>query len=74
MASTRRNPRRRRRNTNKTEIQYEGIYKFIPELKMRVKIKQGSTVKEWIIDYCKANPELRCILYPAYNIKLKKKK
>ncbi|KKK52757.1 hypothetical protein LCGC14_3101700 [marine sediment metagenome] len=74
MSWTRKTSRRRRKNTNKTEVQYKGTYKFIPELKMQVKIKEGSTIKEWIEDYCKTNPDLRVILYPAYNIKFKKKK
>lgn len=61
------------RNSNtpkhiKPEIAYAGTITFVPELNMRIKIRPGSTVKEWIIKYALNNPLKKGILYPKYKV------
>ena len=38
----------------------------IPELGIRVSIKEGDSLKRWVKAYCKNNPHLKPILYPIY--------
>lgn len=45
-------------------------YIFVKELNLRVKIKEGNTIKQWIIQYCKQNPFKKDTLYSAYNIEM----
>jgi len=65
--------KRRRKNTNTTEIQYEGSSVYVKELKMLIKLKKGRTIQDWIKNYCGHDRQKIMYLYPAYNIPLKTK-
>jgi hypothetical protein len=54
-----------------SEVKYEGTYATIPELGMTIKLRKGSTLAEWIIKYCRSNPDMRHSLFPKYGIDIK---
>jgi hypothetical protein len=50
------------------EIPYQGKTAYIKELNLAVKIKQGNSLKSWIIKYVSANPVVKEKLYKAYGV------
>lgn len=41
-------------------------YIHIPELSMRIKLKNGQTLQNWVKMYCRDNAHLIPVLYPIY--------
>lgn len=50
------------------EAEYKGKYVHIPELGVHIKIAYTSSLKDWIIRYCKNEPMMKTMLYANYNI------
>ena len=52
----------------KPEVKYLGSAVYVPELKMRITLKPGHTIQQWIIKHVLANPLKKVLLYDKYNI------
>ena len=60
--------KRRRKNTNTSEVPYDGEYQYIKELNMKVKLKKGVTIKHWIARYLINQPLRQHVLFKKYGI------
>lgn len=59
---------RKRKSKPKKEIKYEGKYVEIKRLSINVFIKEGTTIEEWIENYCRTNIHMKDKLYEDFNM------
>ena len=52
----------------KQEQKYPCTNVSIPELNVVIKLREGHTLEDWIINHCISNPSVKRKLYAAYNI------
>lgn len=52
----------------KSEIKYKCTTVKVPELSISIKLKQGNTLKHWVIGYALVHPLKQALLYANYNI------